>query len=91
MEFTEDAVTAPGEAKEELERLRNNLVPKTDIKAGVAVLADPSLPATLPAGVPKLPAMFQSTAQIAELTRLVLSTDAADTKMPRVGPPKLTS
>ena len=49
------------------------------------MLADPSQPATIPAGVPKLPAKFQSTEQIEELTRLVLSPTAADMAMPRVG------
>jgi hypothetical protein len=52
-------------------------------KAGV--LADPSQPATIPAVVPKLPTMFQTTGQIAELTRLVLSTSASDMHKSRVG------
>ena len=49
------------------------------------MLAAPSEPATLPVGVPQLPAMFQKTEQISELTRLVLSTAASDMAMPRVG------
>jgi hypothetical protein len=82
---SDEAVASPSEAKEELDRLRDTLQ-QPDAKTSVAtVLADPSQPATIPAGVPKLPAMFQSTEQIAELTRLVLSSRAADMKMSRVG------
>eukprot|EP01046_Picozoa_sp_COSAG06_P014490 COSAG06_NODE_900_length_11658_cov_9.850852_4_plen_1819_part_00 len=82
----DEGVATASEAKEELERLREDLVVKTDSQSAVAaVLADPSQPATIPAGVPKLPARFQSTEQIAELTRLVLSTSASDMRMPRVG------
>ena len=72
------------EAKEELERLRDDLMSKEDT-ASAAVLADPSQPATIPAGVPKLPPKFQSTEQIEELTKLLLSTAAADMTMSRVG------
>jgi hypothetical protein len=81
---SDEAVASSSEAKEELERLRDDLAPRS-VSASAAVLADPLQPATLPAGVPKLPAKFQTTEQIAELTRLVLSTTAADMSMPRVG------
>eukprot|EP01045_Picozoa_sp_COSAG04_P031121 COSAG04_NODE_5644_length_1542_cov_0.813583_2_plen_220_part_01 len=83
-ESLDDIEVSPSEAKEELDRLRDDLVSKTET-ASVAVLADPSQPATLPAGVPKLPTMFQDTEQIMELTRLVLSTSAEDMAMSRVG------
>ncbi|MEC9396791.1 MAG: NB-ARC domain-containing protein, partial [Myxococcota bacterium] len=83
-ESLDDIEVSPSEAKEELDRLRDDLVSKTET-ASVAVLADPSEPATLPAGVPKLPTMFQDTEQITELTRLVLSTTASDMRMSRVG------
>eukprot|EP01043_Picozoa_sp_COSAG02_P005076 COSAG02_NODE_135_length_34565_cov_80.368856_30_plen_1468_part_00 len=80
----DEVMTSPSEAKEELDRLRDTLQP--DAKASAAaVLADPSQPATIPAGVPRLPTRFQSTEQIAELTRLVLSTCTADMKISRVG------
>jgi hypothetical protein len=48
-------------------------------------LVDPSRAAAVPAGVPQLPPRFQGTAAIQELTRLVLSTAAADLAKPRVG------
>ena len=81
---SDEAAASPSEAKEELERLREDLVTTVDPgKAGV--LADPSQPATIPAVVPKLPTMFQTTGQIAELTRLVLSTSASDMHKSRVG------
>ena len=48
-------------------------------------MADVTQPATIPAGVPKLPSRFQSTEQIRELTRIVLSTSAHDMAMARVG------
>ena len=51
----------------------------------MTILADPSQPAMIPAGVPKLPEKFQTTEQISELTQLVLSTSAANLAMPRVG------
>ena len=77
--LADESAASPSEAKEELERLRDDLHSKTDSQSAVAaVLADPSQPATIPAGVPKLPAKFQSTEQIQELTRLVLSTSASD-------------
>ena len=85
-EINDEAMVQPNEAKEELERLRDDLVLKTDSKTAVAaVVADPLQPATIPAGVPKLPAKFQSTQPIRELTRLVLSTAARDMSMARVG------
>eukprot|EP01048_Picozoa_sp_COSAG05_P005356 COSAG05_NODE_315_length_11604_cov_8.336375_6_plen_1129_part_00 len=71
------------EAKEELARLRDDLVETS--QASAFAMADPSQPATIPASVPKLPARFQPTEQIRELTRLVLSTTASDMAMPRVG------
>jgi hypothetical protein len=80
----DEGVVTASEAKEELERLRGDLVQSTD-HSSIAVLADPSEPATIPAGVPKLPPKFQSTEQIRELTRLVLSTAARDMSMSRVG------
>ena len=85
-EVSDEGVASASEAKEELERLREDLEAKAESQAaGAAVLADPSEPATIPAGVPKLPSRFQSTEQIRELTRLVLSTSASDLRMPRVG------
>eukprot|EP01052_Picozoa_sp_SAG31_P006593 SAG31_NODE_304_length_18019_cov_10.386440_8_plen_750_part_00 len=85
-EPSEDAgVASATEVKEELERLREDLDAKADTKVAVALLADPSQSATIPAGVPALPAKFQITEQIQELTRLVLSTSASDLHMPRVG------
>jgi hypothetical protein len=83
-ELVDEAVASPTEAKEELERLRDDLTPKT-AESMTAVLADPSQPATMPAGVPKLPGQFQTTEQIRELARLVLSTSSADMRMSRVG------
>ena len=47
--------------------------------------ADPTQPAPLSAGVPKLPPQFRTTDQIRHLTRLVLSTSPADLAKPRVG------
>lgn len=41
--------------------------------------------AALPAGVPKLPPQLRVTAEITELKRVLLSTAAADMKLPRVG------
>jgi hypothetical protein len=87
-ELSEDAVASPSEAKEELARLREDLDSKAEAVtpgAGKPGLADPSQPAIIPAGVPKLPAKFQSTDPIRELIRLVLSTEASDVAMPRVG------
>ena len=81
---TDEGAATASEAKEELERLRDDLVSKDDA-GSAAVLADPSQPATVPAGVPKLPPKFQSTEQIRELTRLVLSTAARDMTKSRVG------
>ena len=72
------------EAKEELERLRADLTPVAQSSAA-SMLAEPAEPATIPAGVPKLPARFQSTQQICELTELVLSTEAGDMAKSRVG------
>jgi hypothetical protein len=83
---TDEGAASPTEAKEELKRLRDLLQEKENSRdAATSALADPSQPAMLPAGVPTLPTKFQSTEQIRELARLVLSTAAADTRMPRVG------
>jgi hypothetical protein len=65
------------EAVEELGRLREAQAASSQSTAS-AVLADPAQPAMIPAGVPKLPARFQPTEQIRELTRLVLSTATRD-------------
>lgn len=82
------------EATEELARLRNDLVPVTAGArpgggggGGTAefVTADATQPATIPAGVPKLPVRFQSSEQIRTLTDLVLSTDSSDMALSRVG------
>ena len=78
------ASASSSEAVEELERLREAQVVSSQSTAA-AVLADPTQPATMPAGVPKLPGRFQSTEQIRELTRLVLSTTEEDLSMSRVG------
>ena len=83
-DVSDEGTATANEAKEELERLREDLVSKADA-ASTAVLADPSKPATIPAGVPKLPPKFQTTEQIQEITRLVLSTGASDMTMSRVG------
>lgn len=85
-ERSDDAgVASATEAKAELDRLREDLNVKNEARAVVAQLADPSQPATIPAGVPALPAKFQTTTQIQELTRFVLSTSDSDLRMPRVG------
>ena len=86
-EESEDAIAVMAsstEAIEELERLREAQVVASQ-RMVAAVMADPTQPATIPAGVPKLPARFQSTEQIRELTRLVLSTSEDDLSMSRVG------
>eukprot|EP01044_Picomonas_judraskeda_P022331 COSAG03_NODE_5523_length_1229_cov_1.151327_1_plen_389_part_10 len=80
----DEGVATASEAKEELERLRGDLVQSTESSAA-SVLADPSEPATVPPGVPKLPPKFQCTEQIRELTRRLLSTAARDMSMSRVG------
>ena len=88
LEEVSEAVASPSEAIEELERLREDLDSKMEAVAsggGKTGLADPSQPAIIPAGVPKLPAKFQPTQPIKELIRLVLSTEASDMAMPRVG------
>ena len=84
---SDEGVVSALEAKEELERLREDLVSKASLQsaAAVTVLSDPDQPAMIPAGVPKLPGRFQPTGQIQELTRLVMSTTPADIAMPRVG------
>ena len=79
----DEGVATASEAKEELERLRDDLVESQS--AVGAVLAGPSEPATIPAGVPKLPSKFTSTEQIQELTKLVQSTASADMSMSHVG------
>ena len=84
LDMADEGIATASEAKEELERLREDLVSK-DNTSNAAVLADPSQPATIPAGVPKLPPKFQTTEQIEELTRLVLSASASDMAMSRVG------
>eukprot|EP01052_Picozoa_sp_SAG31_P018719 SAG31_NODE_1338_length_8731_cov_14.189643_1_plen_1748_part_10 len=75
------------EVRAELERLRAQLAVYDAAGSGgsTAILADPSQPAMIPAGVPKLPEKFQTTQQIGELTQLVLSASEADLAMPRVG------
>ena len=77
-EANDEGVATAAEAKEELARLRDDLEAKAESQTIAAVLADPSQPATIPAGVPKLPPRFETTDQIRELTRLVLSTSASD-------------
>ena len=72
-----------GEAAEELHRLRDTLQEPQAQSSAAPVLADPSQPASLPAGVPSLPPKFQTTQQIEELTQLVLSTCAGDLTKPR--------
>eukprot|EP01046_Picozoa_sp_COSAG06_P021714 COSAG06_NODE_1644_length_8819_cov_13.898624_5_plen_1191_part_00 len=76
------------EATEELERLREDMtlstMEATDAPTAI-IVTDPSQPAPLSAGVPKLPSLFRATEQISELVRLVLSTSASDLSMPRVG------
>lgn len=85
-EVSDEGIASATEAQEELARLRENLETKVESQAAaVAALADPSKPATLPAGVPHLPARFRATEQIHELTRLVLSTSTSDMRMHRVG------
>ena len=82
------ATDAGAELRAELDRLRDVLAAKEESQtAGGPVLADPSQPAMIPAGVPHLPqaAAYQATEQIKELTRLVLSTAASDMRMSRVG------
>jgi hypothetical protein len=84
--LTEEGIVDAAEAKEELARLRDDLVQsKPGQQALVVAVTDPSQPAAVPAGVPQLPPRFQSTEQIHELTRLVLSTSEADIAKPRVG------
>ena len=83
-EGSDESIATADEAKEELERLRENLTATTD-SGSPAVLADPSQPATIPAGVPKLPSIFQTVEQIQEITRLVLSSAVSDMEMSRVG------
>ena len=83
-EGSDESIATADEAKEELERLRENLTATTD-SGSTAVLADPSQPATIPAGVPKLPSIFQTVEQIQEITRLVLSSAVSDMEMSRVG------
>ena len=76
-----DIGSSSQEAKEELERLRES---QEAAQSSVAmVLADPAQPATIPAGVPKLPPCFHATSEIQTLTRLVLSISGSD--KPRVG------
>lgn len=72
------------EAQEELSRLRDEVLVSDPLTSAV-VMADPSEPATIPAGVPKLPARFRSTEQISELTRLVLSPSSEDMSLSRIG------
>eukprot|EP01051_Picozoa_sp_SAG22_P004184 SAG22_NODE_218_length_14885_cov_24.733699_5_plen_1447_part_00 len=79
------AVASSTEAIEELERLREEQAAPSSQSTVSAALADPSQPANIPAGVPKLPVRFQATEQIRELTRLVLSESRSDMAMPRVG------
>jgi hypothetical protein len=78
---------AQEDSKEELERLREEVAvsQKAQSSAAVQVFSDPSQPATIPAGVPKLPARFHPTEQIHELIDIVLSTSREDMAKPRVG------
>ena len=78
-----DSLVLPHEAKEELERLRESHEAAQSTVS--MVLADPTQPATIPAGVPKLPARFHATREIQTLTRLVLSTSPSDMAKSRVG------
>eukprot|EP01048_Picozoa_sp_COSAG05_P015614 COSAG05_NODE_1900_length_3858_cov_2.298218_1_plen_899_part_10 len=84
-----DLAVTVSEAHEELERLREEVAAAGTQAHGTvptaAMMSDPSQPATIPAGVPKLPARFQPTEQILELTRLVLSTAPIEMAKPRVG------
>lgn len=86
-ENVEDGSLSPNEATEELARLRDDLTvtSQTHTSAPAIVSHDPLHPATLSAGVPKLPPRFRATEQIEELTRLVLSTSATDLARSRVG------
>ena len=85
-EVSDEGTASPSEVAGELARLREDLDANAESqKAGATVLADPSQPATMPAGVPKLPPKFQTTEQIEELTRLVVSTSASDMSMSCVG------
>ena len=79
----EEGMVTAAAAIEELERLREAQTASRN--RSVSVLADPSGLATIPAGVPKLPARFQTTEQIRELARLVLSPSEGTTAMHRVG------
>ena len=81
------ATASSTEAIEELGRLREAQEAAASSQSTVVAAppADTSQPATIPAGVPKLPVRFQATEQIRELTRLVLSTSERDLAMPRVG------
>jgi hypothetical protein len=85
-DFDEISLDRPtsSEATEELVRLRDDLT-ATPHRAVEFAMADASEPANIPAGVPKLPARFQPTDKIRELTRLVLSTSDSDMAMSRVG------
>jgi hypothetical protein len=80
----EAVAASPNEAKEELARLRDEEL-VSDPLTSAAAMADPSEPAKIPAGVPKLPPRFRSTEQIAQLTQLVLSTSPEDMSMSKVG------
>ena len=87
-ESVDDESLSPNEATEELARLRDDLTltSQTQSEMGApASVSDPSHPATLSAGVPKLPPRFRATEQIQELIRLVLSTSAHDLAKSRVG------
>jgi hypothetical protein len=81
--LSSELIPSHDEAKEELERLRESQAASQSTVS--VVLADPSAPATIPAGVPKLPARFHATSEIQTLTRLVLSTSRADMAKSRVG------
>jgi hypothetical protein len=76
LEPTDEGPAMLGEATEELHRLRDAL---TAPVAGAVPVAqsEPGQPAAVPAGVPKLPNMYQPTAAIIALTQLVLSTSGA--------------
>lgn len=76
------------EATEELTRLRDDLKVSSQTRAGLSAAVtvfDPSQPAPLSAGVPKLPPQFHATEHIEELIQLVLSTSEHGLAKSRVG------
>eukprot|EP01051_Picozoa_sp_SAG22_P005170 SAG22_NODE_300_length_12752_cov_3.102426_2_plen_242_part_00 len=69
----------------ELARLREELSQHSTSEQNVTGSTAGAEIAALPAGVPKLPPKLRLTPEITELKRVLLSTDAADLKLPRVG------